>query len=112
MSAITWAAKGEALVEALERVDAELNNAGLPTYSALLAALDACQAANGISEQRAANKAARSILRSARGAVRTDGNLPDDDPKLVEIAIKLARQNRDWSGQQIKEAALSEYHAA
>jgi hypothetical protein len=51
--------------EAIEIADAQLNNFGLPTYSALVAALLACYQADGIAQRRAANLTARDLLRAA-----------------------------------------------
>ena len=40
MSAITWAAKSDAVAEALEVFEAQLNNFGLPSYNKVLLALE------------------------------------------------------------------------
>lgn len=40
MVAINWAAKSDVATEALERVEAELNNVGLPGYNKVLLALE------------------------------------------------------------------------
>lgn len=37
-----------------------------------------------------------------------DDEIPHDDPELVAIAIRYARENRTWGGKQIEEAARKE----
>lgn len=51
--------------EAIRQMDGVAHAAGLPTYSELLKALQVCRDANGVSEQRAANKTAREYLQAA-----------------------------------------------